>query len=48
MANRRPCGNSDGAWGMSSPSSVLYQLRRLEERGAVRRTDDSRRSWVTW
>jgi repressor LexA len=33
--------------GMSSPSSVLYHLRRLEEHGAVRQTDDPRRSWVT-
>ncbi|MDT0307306.1 winged helix-turn-helix transcriptional regulator [Streptomyces sp. DSM 44917] len=33
------------AVGLSSPSSVLYQLRRLEEQGIVRRTGRRWRSY---
>ncbi|MGW7467001.1 LexA family protein [Streptomyces xantholiticus] len=34
--------------GLSSPSSVLYQLERLESLGAVkRRSGDRRRAWLT-
>ncbi|MET9425809.1 hypothetical protein ABZY06_34850 [Streptomyces sp. NPDC006540] len=36
-----------GGVGLSSPSSVLYQLSRLEEQGAVRRGGTRHRSWIT-